>query len=232
MTFHALSSQALSSHALCSHAADHALALSVPRRRRRLSAKRALDLAVVALLALPLLPLWCLIALAIRLDSRGPVLFVQTRIGEAGRPFRMFKFRSMHVDAEARRADLLVASDRAGVCFKSRRDPRVTAVGRILRATSLDEVPQLLNVVRGEMSLIGPRPALPEEVAAYPAEALERLSVPAGISGLWQVSGRADIGFDEMVRLDIDYARNATVLTDLHLICRTIGAVVTGRGAY
>jgi lipopolysaccharide/colanic/teichoic acid biosynthesis glycosyltransferase len=173
-----------------------------------------------------------LIALAIKATSQGPVLFKQTRIGQGGRPFRMLKFRSMYIDAEARRAELLDRSDRDGVCFKSRHDPRVTAVGRLLRRTSLDELPQLVNVLKGDMSLIGPRPALPEEVAAYPPAALERLSVPAGISGLWQVSGRAEIGFEEMVELDIAYARNATVMTDIKLLLRTTTAVVTGRGAY
>jgi lipopolysaccharide/colanic/teichoic acid biosynthesis glycosyltransferase len=173
-----------------------------------------------------------LIALAINATSPGPALFTQTRIGQGGTPFRMFKFRSMYSDAEARRAELLGESDREGVCFKSRHDPRVTAVGRLLRRTSLDELPQLVNVLKGDMSLIGPRPALPEEVAAYPPAALERLSVPAGISGLWQVSGRAEIGFEEMVELDIAYARNATVMTDIKLLLRTTTAVVTGRGAY
>jgi lipopolysaccharide/colanic/teichoic acid biosynthesis glycosyltransferase len=194
--------------------------------------KRVLDLTVVAILAPLLLPLVVLIALAIKATSQGPVLFKQTRIGQGGRPFRMLKFRSMYIDAEARRAELLDRSDRDGVCFKSRHDPRVTAVGRLLRRTSLDELPQLVNVLKGDMSLIGPRPALPEEVAAYPPAALERLSVPAGISGLWQVSGRAEIGFEEMVELDIAYARNATVMTDIKLLLRTTTAVVTGRGAY
>lgn len=205
----------------------------IPAPIRRLpTGKRVLDLAIIALLAPLLLPLVVLIALAIKATSQGPVLFTQTRIGQGGTPFRIFKFRSMYIDAEARRAELLGESDREGVCFKSRHDPRVTPVGRILRRASLDELPQLLNVVKGEMSLIGPRPGLPEEIAAYPAAALERLSVPAGISGLWQVSGRAEIGFEEMIQLDIAYARNASVLTDLALLLRTVSAIVTGRGAY
>ncbi len=171
-------------------------------------------------------------ALAVRLTSPGPVFFVQTRIGQGGVPFRMVKFRSMYADAEARRAELLSDSDRDGVCFKARRDPRVTPVCRLLRRTSLDELPQLLNVLKGEMSLVGPRPALPEEVAAYPRAALERLSVPAGISGLWQVSGRADLGFEEMVALDIAYARTAGLRTDISILLRTVTAVLTARGAY
>ena len=212
---------------------SYELFLSPPlRQQRSRTAKRILDLSILGLAALPLVPLALIIAAAIKLTSRGPVLFVQTRIGEGGVPFRMYKFRSMIADAERRRSALLATSDRDGICFKSRRDPRVTTVGRFLRRTSLDELPQLLNVLKGDMSLIGPRPALPEEVAAYPSEALERLSVPAGISGLWQVSGRAEIGFPEMVALDIDYARNADLLTDLKIIFRTFTAVATGRGAY
>lgn len=199
---------------------------------RPLTAKRVLDLAVVGALALPALAVGAAAALAVRLTSPGPVFFVQTRIGQGGVPFRMVKFRSMYADAEARRAEVLAESDRDGVCFKARRDPRVTPVGRLLRRTSLDELPQLLNVLKGEMSLVGPRPALPEEVAAYPRAALERLSVPAGISGLWQVSGRADLGFEEMVALDIAYARTAGLRTDISILLRTVTAVLTARGAY
>ena len=178
---------------------SYELFLSPPlRQQRSRTAKRILDLSILGLAALPLVPLALIIAAAIKLTSRGPVLFVQTRIGEGGVPFRMYKFRSMIADAERRRSALLATSDRDGICFKSRRDPRVTTVGRFLRRTSLDE----------------------------------RLSVPAGISGLWQVSGRAEIGFPEMVALDIDYARNADLLTDLKIIFRTFTAVATGRGAY
>ncbi len=199
---------------------------------RPLTAKRVLDLSVVAALSLPALAVGAVAALAVRLTSPGPMFFVQTRIGQGGVPFRMVKFRSMYADAEARRAEILDDSDRDGVCFKARHDPRVTPVGRLLRRTSLDELPQLLNVLKGEMSLVGPRPALPEEVAAYPREALERLSVPAGISGLWQVSGRADLGFEEMVALDIAYARTAGLRTDISILLRTVTAVLTARGAY
>jgi lipopolysaccharide/colanic/teichoic acid biosynthesis glycosyltransferase len=194
--------------------------------------KRPLDLGVVILGLIAIWPLFLLIALAIRLSSAGPVFFVQTRIGRDGRPFGMIKFRSMYRDAEARRAALVAQSDRDGLCFKSRNDPRITPVGRILRRLSLDELPQVINVLRGDMSLVGPRPALPEEVAAYPARALGRLAVPPGITGLWQVSGRADVGFDEMIDLDLAYVRDASLATDLAILMRTTGAVVTGRGAY
>ncbi|WP_354001975.1 sugar transferase [Stagnihabitans tardus] len=194
--------------------------------------KRPLDTALVLLGLTATWPLFLAIAIAVRLSGPGPVFFVQTRIGRGGRPFGMIKFRSMHADAEARRAALLAASDREGLCFKSRHDPRITPVGRILRRLSLDELPQLFNVLRGEMSLVGPRPALPEEVAAYPQTALERLTVLPGITGLWQVSGRAEVGFDEMVRMDLTYARDNRLTRDLAILARTFRAVVSGRGAY
>ena len=194
--------------------------------------KRVLDVTLTLPGLLALAPLFLVLAVTIRLTSDGPAFFVQTRIGRGGRPFGMIKFRSMYQDAEARRAALLAQSDREGICFKSRNDPRVTPVGRVLRRLSLDELPQLLNVVTGEMSLVGPRPALPEEVAAYPARAMGRLAVLPGITGPWQVSGRAEIGFDEMVELDLDYARKPHLLTDLKYLVRTVRAVVSGRGAY
>ena len=209
-------------------AARHAL----QNRDRTTTRKRALDLTLTGLGLIPLLPVFATIALAIKLDSRGPVFFSQERVGKDGRRFRMLKFRSMVRDAGAQRAALLDSSDRDGICFKSRHDPRVTRVGRLLRRTSLDELPQILNVLMGQMSLVGPRPALPEETHAYPERALERLSVKPGLTGLWQVSGRADIGFDKMVDMDIAYARSRSVLLDLMLIALTFRAVVTGRGAY
>lgn len=194
--------------------------------------KRPLDLSLTLLGLLAIWPVLLVVALAVRLTSPGPVFFVQTRIGQDGIPFGMIKFRSMYADAEARRAALLAQSDRAGICFKSRNDPRITPVGRILRRLSLDELPQIFNVVRGEMSLVGPRPALPEEVRAYPARALGRLSVLPGITGLWQVSGRAEIGFDDMVEMDLAYAADGRLTTDLSLLSRTVRAVISGRGAY
>ncbi|MBK5926134.1 UDP-phosphate galactose phosphotransferase [Rhodobaculum claviforme] len=195
-------------------------------------AKRALDVTLSGAALVALAPLLALTALAIRLDSRGPVLFRQTRVGRDGRPFTILKFRSMHIDAEARRAALLAQSDREGICFKARHDPRITRVGRILRRFSIDELPQILNILRGEMSIVGPRPALPEEVAAYPARALGRLTVKPGLTGIWQVSGRAEIGFDRMVDMDLAYARSRSFLLDLVLIAMTFRAVVSGRGAY
>jgi lipopolysaccharide/colanic/teichoic acid biosynthesis glycosyltransferase len=138
----------------------------------------------------------------------------------------------MTVDAEARRPSVLAASDRAGICFKAKDDPRVTRVGRLLRRTSFDELPQLWNVLTGEMSLVGPRPALPEEVAAYPARALGRLAVRPGLTGVWQVSGRADVGFDAMIEMDLDYVRSHSLRRDIGLILATFRAVIAGRGAY
>lgn len=209
-------------------AARHAL----PRPDATAIGKRALDIGLSLNTLIALSPLLALTALAIRLDSPGPVLFTQDRVGLNGKRFRIFKFRTMHTDAAARRADLLATSDRQGICFKSRNDPRVTRVGRLLRRTSMDELPQILNVLLGQMSLVGPRPALPEEVAAYPAAARERLTVRPGLTGVWQVSGRADIGFEKMVDMDIAYARSRSVLLDLVLIALTVRTVLSGRGAY
>lgn len=194
--------------------------------------KRAFDL-VLILLSLPILiPVVALLALAVKLGSKGSVFFVQERVGKKGQRFRMVKFRSMYPDAEQRRAALLGSSERSGLCFKHRNDPRVTPIGRFLRRTSLDELPQLWNVFCGDMSLVGPRPALPEEVAKYSPRAMERLNGLPGLTGLWQVSGRADIGFDQMVEMDIAYLRGAGIVTDAKLIWRTFGAVFSARGAY
>ena len=194
--------------------------------------KRTIDLVLSGLSLVALAPLFLLAILMIRLDSRGPAFFRQTRVGRNGQHFAVYKFRSMYVDAEARRAALLATSDRAGVCFKSRTDPRITRIGRLLRRTSIDELPQILNVFLGQMSIVGPRPALPVEVAAYPDRALERLDVKPGITGVWQVSGRADIGFDKMIDMDLAYVRSRSSLLDFILIALTFRAVFSGRGAY
>ncbi|MGY9046417.1 hypothetical protein P775_25815 [Puniceibacterium antarcticum] len=194
--------------------------------------QRFLDITVSAGALLLLSPLLAITALAIKADSRGPVLFKQTRVGRNGTAFTIFKFRSMSTDAEARRAALIATSDRDGVCFKSRTDPRVTRVGRFIRRFSIDELPQILNVLRGDMAIVGPRPALPCEVAAYPQRAHGRLAVKPGITGVWQVSGRATIGFDQMVEMDLSYAATRTLQLDLFLIAKTFGAVFSGRGAY
>lgn len=188
----------------------------------------AAALALTIALALPLLA----IAVLVRLDSTGPALFRQTRIGRDGRPFTMIKFRTMHVDADARLAELRELDESDGVLFKMHHDPRVTRIGRILRTYSLDELPQLVNVVRGEMALVGPRPALPAEVAAYDDDPRHRLVVKPGITGLWQVSGRSDLSWAESVRLDLDYVDNWSIRGDLLILARTVGAVLGHRGAY
>jgi lipopolysaccharide/colanic/teichoic acid biosynthesis glycosyltransferase len=194
--------------------------------------KRAFDICLV-LLALPAIwPLFLILAAAVRLSGPGPVFFVQTRVGLNGRPFGMVKFRSMYPDAESRRAMLEAQSERAGVCFKLRDDPRVTPVGRFLRRSSLDELPQLFNVLTGDMSLVGPRPALPQEVAAYPHAAMGRLAALPGITGPWQVAGRADLDFAQMVDLDLDYVRAPSLGRDLAILWRTVAVVASGQGAY
>ncbi|WP_316015088.1 WecB/TagA/CpsF family glycosyltransferase [Roseobacter sp. HKCCA0434] len=213
-------------------AARNALRTPRPRSDAMPWTKRLLDLTVASAALVALSPVLIGTALAVRLTSRGPVLFRQERVGLDGERFTMLKFRSMHVDAEARRAALLGQSEREGVCFKMRDDPRLTPVGGLIRRYSLDELPQLWNVIRGDMSLVGPRPALPEEVAAYPIGALRRLRAVPGITGIWQVSGRAEIAFGRMVAMDLAYIRSRSVLLDMLLLALTARAVLAGRGAY
>ncbi|WP_438867433.1 sugar transferase [Paractinoplanes ferrugineus] len=177
-------------------------------------------------------PLLLAVALCVRMTSRGPVLFRQVRVGRDGRPFRIFKFRSMYVDAEARLAELRHLNEHDGVLFKMRDDPRVTGVGRWLRRFSLDELPQLLNVLLGQMSLVGPRPPLPSEVAVYADDVRRRLAVKPGMTGLWQVSGRSDLSWEEAVRLDLRYVENWSLSLDLVILLRTMTAVVRSSGAY
>ncbi|MEZ4736359.1 MAG: sugar transferase [Caldilineaceae bacterium] len=194
--------------------------------------KRAADLLVTSVLGVLALPLMAIIALAIRLDSAGPLIYTQTRIGKNGNPFTCSKFRSMVMDADELRSTLATLNEATGPLFKVRNDPRHTHVGRVLRRYSLDELPQLYNVLRGDMSLVGPRPNLPHEVAQYQEWHKKRLSVSPGITGLWQVSGRSDLTFDEMVLLDIYYVENWSLALDLHILLRSIPAVLHARGAY
>jgi exopolysaccharide biosynthesis polyprenyl glycosylphosphotransferase len=179
-----------------------------------------------------LAPLLAAAAIAIRVGSPGPVLFRQVRIGKAGRRFVMYKFRTMVVDAESRKHELVDLNHGDGVLFKMRSDPRVTPVGRWMRRLSIDELPQLINVVRGEMSLVGPRPPLPEEVAVYPSDMRRRLAVSPGLTGLWQVSGRSDLSWEESVRLDLRYVENWSFSLDLVILLRTLSAVCRSSGAY
>jgi lipopolysaccharide/colanic/teichoic acid biosynthesis glycosyltransferase len=203
--------------------------------RPYLLAKRALDIAAAGLALLALSPVLAVIALLVRLEDGGPALFAQTRVGKGGREFRFWKFRSMVVDAEARKASLAAQGPTDAVSdrlrFKMQDDPRVTRVGRVLRRFSLDELPQLWNVVRGDMSLVGPRPPIPSEVAEYEPRHRRRLEVEQGITCLWQVSGRNLLSFEEQVALDVEYARRRGLLLDLSLLVRTVPAVLGGRGA-
>ena len=194
--------------------------------------RRALDVVVSSAALLLFLPVLMLIALLIRLTSPGPVLFVQTRVGQGGTEFPVFKFRSMYLNAEERLHTVLAGNERSGPVFKMKRDPRITRVGRVLRRCSLDEVPQLLNVLRGEMSLVGPRPALPREVALYTPEQGVRLSVVPGLTGLWQVSGRAELSFEASVALDREYVERQSLWLNVVILARTVPAVLTGHGAY
>ncbi len=195
--------------------------------------KSVLDRTAAGVALVALAPLLMLLALSVRLDSPGPVLYRQTRIGHRGVPFTLWKFRTMVADAELRRPELESANEHvAGPLFKMRHDPRVTRLGRLLRRTSLDELPQLFNVLRGQMALVGPRPPLPEEVARYGTVELRRLGVKPGLTGPWQVSGRSDLSWDEGLALDLFYADNWSVTGDLDVLARTLRAVVDGRGAY
>ncbi|MBX0329078.1 sugar transferase [Oscillochloris sp. ZM17-4] len=197
-----------------------------------LALKRLIDVGLVLLSAPFILPVALLIAIAIKLDSRGPALFRQTRVGKDGQLFACYKFRTMVPDAEARKADLHALNEADGPLFKMRDDPRVTRIGGFLRRRSLDELPQLWNVLRGEMSLIGPRPALPEEVERYEHWQHRRLEVVPGCAGLSQALGRSDVSFDEQVRLDLYYAENWSVGMDLRILIMIIPAVLGGHGAY
>ncbi|MBK5247895.1 MAG: sugar transferase [Actinomycetales bacterium] len=202
-----------------------------PTRARRWG-KSVLDRALGSLLLLGALLVLLPAALAVRLTSPGPVVFRQTRVGNEGVPFTMVKLRTMYVDAEARRASLLTHSDGNETLFKMRRDPRITSAGHVLRRFSIDELPQLWNVVRGDMSLVGPRPPLMEEVARYDDMAYHRLHVKPGLTGLWQVSGRSDLSWEQSVRLDLRYVDNWSLWMDLTILWRTFRAVFGGRGAY
>jgi exopolysaccharide biosynthesis polyprenyl glycosylphosphotransferase len=194
--------------------------------------KAAVDRTVAAATLLLLAPVLVLIALAVRLSSRGPVLYRQERIGANGRSFTIFKFRSMVADAERRLEELRGENISDGLVFKIRHDPRVTPVGRWLRRLSLDELPQLLNVLGGSMSLVGPRPPLPGEVAMYDSRVSRRLLVKPGLTGLWQISGRSDLSWEESIRLDLRYVENWSFALDLLILWKTGRAVLSRSGAY
>lgn len=197
----------------------------------RAVAKRSFDVAVAAVGLVLTAPIVAVAALAVKLDTRGPVLFKQVRVGQDSEPFRVLKLRTMVVDAEARLAELQDHNEADGPLFKMARDPRVTRVGRLLRMTSVDELPQLWNVIRGDMSLVGPRPALPHETEEWDSLLTQRLRVKPGITGMWQVSGRSDTSFEDYTRLDLYYVDNWSLATDLAILFKTVPAVLLQRGA-
>lgn len=194
--------------------------------------KRTMDIVGgVTLLVLLGIPA-ALVALAVRLESAGSPILTQVRVGRYGRTFKMYKFRTMYEGSAARQAELLAFNEQAGPIFKMRNDPRMTRLGRWLRKLSVDELPQLLNVVRGEMSLVGPRPPLPHEVMVYTDRQLRRLQAKPGLTGLWQVRGRSTLTFEKMVALDLEYIDEWTLLRDVVILVKTLPAVASTRGAY
>ncbi len=207
--------------------------ISSDDQRIYLLIKRTIDIigSLVGIVLLSLL--FILVAILIKLeDPKGSVFFTQKRVGKNGKEFRMYKFRSMVSNAEERLKELLKFNEVSGAMFKMRDDPRITRVGRFIRKTSIDELPQLLNVLKGEMSLVGPRPPLPREVELYSSYDKQRLSVKPGCTGLWQVTGRNSVGFKDMVELDIKYIRNRTTLLDIKIIFRTLLVLFGSKDAY
>jgi exopolysaccharide biosynthesis polyprenyl glycosylphosphotransferase len=204
---------------------------TVPTNELALAAKRVFDVVVSASVLLLLAPVLLGIAVAIRRESPGPIFFRQRRVGLNGREFDLFKFRSMHLDAEAQLAGLKALNEASGPVFKMRNDPRVTRIGRFIRRTSFDEFPQFWNVLRGEMSVVGPRPPIPDEVRQYQRWQRRRLSVRPGITCTWQISGRSDISFERWMKLDLEYIDNWSLLGDLQIFAKTIPAVLSARGA-
>lgn len=194
--------------------------------------KRILDVGVASIVLIMAAPIMLITAIFIKIDSPGPILFRQTRVGKWGEPFPCYKFRSMYIDAEQRLQDLMAKNEADGPVFKMKNDPRITRVGRVIRKLSIDELPQLLNVLKGDMSLVGPRPALPKEVAQYTYDQIHRLNAMPGITGLQQVSGRSDIDFKRWVELDLQYISEQSLIKDIEILLRTIPAVLFSKGAY
>lgn len=177
-------------------------------------------------------PIFLAVAIVIKLEDKGPVIFTQNRTGKNGKVFRMYKFRSMYVDAEKRRSELLARNEADGPLFKIADDPRVTRVGRFIRRTSIDELPQLVNILKGEMSIVGPRPLVTYEQNQCTDYQAQRLLVKPGLTCIWQVSGRSDTSFDELIEMDLEYIRNQSLLLDIKLILKTVVVVFTHKGAY
>lgn len=205
---------------------------SGPSEELKLAIKRAIDIAVSLVYLIVLSPLFLLVAILIKIDSKGPVLFKQERVGLNGRRFLMLKFRSMRADAEKLKRDLAKLDETTGPVFKIKKDPRVTRVGRIIRKSSIDELPQLWNVLKGEMSLIGPRPPLPDEVEQYNIWHRRRLSMRPGITCIWQVSGRSDVTFERWMEMDMEYIDNWSLWLDFKILLKTVIVVAKGTGSY
>ena len=202
------------------------------RQLHRLS-KRLLDIIVACVAIILLLPLLISVIATIRLTSPGSAFFKQTRVGKNGKTFHLWKFRSMYIDAEQRKHDLMALNDiKNNLLFKMKNDPRITPIGQFIRKYSIDELPQLINVLKGDMTLVGPRPAVPSEVSEYTKYQSQRLMAVPGITCIWQVTGRSNIPFEQQVELDLQYIRKASLLLDIKLLLLTIPAVLTARGAY
>ena len=194
--------------------------------------KRIMDVVCSAAALAVLSPIFLAVAVAIKLEDKGPVIFTQNRTGKDGKVFRMYKFRSMYVDAEKRRSELLARNEADGPLFKIADDPRVTKVGRFIRRTSIDELPQLVNILKGEMSIVGPRPLVTYEQNQCTEYQAQRLLVKPGLTCIWQVSGRSDPSFDELIEMDLEYIRNQSLWLDIKLILKTVVVVFTHKGAY
>lgn len=199
---------------------------------RQLLTKRLVDVIGSAIAMVLFAPLFLILAVGVKVTSPGPVFYSRPRVGKNGEPFRFTKFRTMYIDADERKGALLEYNEVGGPIFKMRDDPRITAFGRFLRRTSLDELPQLMHVLSGRMSLVGVRPQLPEEVAAYTAVHAQRLLVKPGLTCIWQVSGRSDLDFETWIRMDLEYIATWSPTLDAKLLLKTLGAVASGRGAY
>ena len=195
--------------------------------------KRLMDIVLSILAIIVFSPVFLITALLVKLTSPGPIIFSQVRVGRYGRHFKFYKFRSMYIDAEARKAELMKLNESGdGVIFKMKRDPRITPVGRFIRKFSIDELPQLFNVLLGDMSLVGPRPPLPSEVRTYTLEERKRLNITPGITCLWQVSGRSELPFSKQIALDKEYIASQSAWNDFLILLKTIPAILTGRGAW
>ena len=195
--------------------------------------KRLMDIVLSILAIIVFSPVFLITALLLKLTSPGPIIFSQVRVGRYGRHFKFYKFRSMYIDAEARKAELMKLNESGdGVIFKMKRDPRITPVGRFIRKFSIDELPQLFNVLLGDMSLVGPRPPLPSEVRTYTLEERKRLNITPGITCLWQVSGRSELPFSKQIALDKEYIASRSAWKDFLILLKTIPAILTGRGAW